>query len=346
MQFANALLDWFDRHGRHDLPWQHDPTPYRVWVSEVMLQQTQVKTVIPFYERFMRRFPSVNDLADATLDEVLHHWTGLGYYARGRNLHRAARVIRDDFQGRFPEDFDSLAGLPGVGRSTAGAVLAISFGKCFPILDGNVKRVLARYHAVEGWPGKTSVARALWGHAEAHTPKVRVAAYTQAIMDLGATLCTRTRPACLLCPFESTCAAHKLGRETDFPGRKPKRELPTKEVIFAIAQDREGRVLLEQRPTHGIWGGLWSFPELDTEAELTEWALGLLGRTVNARALPSMQHGFSHYRLMIHPRVLAVDPLPPEIMESNRWLWYNPADQSTIGLAAPVVTLLNQLEAP
>ncbi len=344
MRFAGTLLEWFDRHGRHRLPWQLEPTPYRVWVSEVMLQQTQVKTVIPFYGRFMDRFPAVTDLADAALDEVLHLWTGLGYYARGRNLHRAAQVIRDQHRGEFPEDFETVAALPGVGRSTAGAVLALSLGQRHPILDGNVKRVLARHHAVEGWPGRAAVARQLWALAEAHTPERRVAAYTQAIMDLGAILCTRTRPACLLCPLQRSCEAHRRGRETAFPGRKPKRDLPTREVFFAIAQDAQGRVLLERRPPQGIWGGLWGFPELGSDEAVAEWAAALFGRAVNPEPLPTIQHGFTHYRLLIHPRLVFARRAPPQLMESDERLWYNAAQAPALGLAAPVVKLLRQLE--
>ncbi len=234
--FAERLLTWYEKHGRHDLPWQRDATPYHVWVSEIMLQQTQVATVIPYYERFVERFPDVRSLADAAIDEVLHHWSGLGYYARARNLHKAARTVCDEFGGQFPPVLEELESLPGVGRSTAGAILSSALGGRAPILDGNVKRVLARYHAIGGWPGRSAVMKTLWEHAEAHTPHERVAEYTQAIMDLGATLCTRSRPACDDCPQRSDCQARALGRQADFPGRKPTREKPTRTTCFVIAR--------------------------------------------------------------------------------------------------------------
>ena len=217
------MIAWFAQHGRKDLPWQQDPTPYRVWVSEIMLQQTQVRTVIPYYQRFMQAFPDLRALAAAPLDQVLHHWSGLGYYARARNLHRAAQRIRDDHAGRFPEDIEVVMRLPGIGRSTAGAVLSLACGQRHAILDGNVKRVLARFHAVEGWPGKTAVLEQLWALAEAATPQRDVAAYNQAMMDLGATLCRRGTPECPSCPLQSDCRACKLGRQSEFPAPRPRR---------------------------------------------------------------------------------------------------------------------------
>ena len=223
---SKPLLAWFERHGRHDLPWQHDVSAYRVWLSEIMLQQTQVATVIPYFERFTNRFAGVGQLAAAPLDEVLHLWSGLGYYARARNLHRTANVVVADHGGRFPRDIDALLGLPGIGRSTAGAILSLVYGDPHPILDGNVKRVLARYHGIAGWPGETRVANQLWEHAARHTPNARVGEYTQAIMDLGATVCTRSRPRCETCPLRGECVGFATGTQSDFPGRKPRKVLP------------------------------------------------------------------------------------------------------------------------
>ena len=265
--FARALLAWFDQHGRHDLPWQTDPTPYRVWVSEVMLQQTRVPTVLRYFPGFMERFPDVAVLAEAPLDDVLHLWSGLGYYARARNLHRAASVVRDAHDGRMPDQREALEALPGIGRSTAGAILALAHGQRHAILDGNVKRVLARYHLVEGWPGRSAVLDRLWGLAESHTPRRRVAAYTQAIMDLGATVCTRSRPLCRACPLAESCGALSHGRTAELPSPRPKPTLPERTTAFLILRDSHGRVLLERRPPSGVWGGLWSFPECAAEAD-------------------------------------------------------------------------------
>lgn len=309
-----------------------------------MLQQTQVSTVIPYYTRFIQRFPNVIDLAEAELDEVLHLWTGLGYYARGRNLHRTARIVRDENAGEFPSDLAGLIALPGIGRSTASAILALSQNLRHPILDGNVKRVLSRYHALEGWPGTASVEQNLWSLADAHTPHTRVAAYTQAIMDLGATLCTRTQPNCLLCPFTDDCAAHQEGREADFPTAKPKRPRPTKEVIFAIVRDLEGRILLELRPPRGIWGGLWGFPEFASSEALAAWVAEFFGNQRPALALPPMQHGFSHYLLLIRPHLISLQGGTADVMEDDGMLWYKAGEAPALGLSAPVAKLLASME--
>ena len=259
--FAERLLDWFDDHGRKDLPWQRGINPYRVWISEIMLQQTQVQTVIPYYERFMQSFPDLQSLADADIDAVLQHWSGLGYYARARNLHKAAGAIRDNFAGEFPTAFDDVVELPGIGQSTAGAILAIAGNQRHAILDGNVKRVLARHAAVAGWPGKTDVSKQLWALAEARTPQQRVADYTQAIMDLGATLCTRSKPNCAACPVASDCAARIADDVAAYPGRKPKKAKPLRQTTMVIAVNGAA-VFLQRRPPVGIWGGLWSLPEV------------------------------------------------------------------------------------
>ena len=257
--FARRLLAWHAEHGRHTLPWQRDPTPYRVWVSEIMLQQTQVSTVVPYFERFMARFPKVAILAAAPLDEVLHHWSGLGYYARARNLHRAAEILAGTYGGEFPATLEEVIALPGIGRSTAGAILALSRGLRHPILDGNVKRVLARGFAVEGWPDAPHVQKTLWALAETLTPLEGVAAYTQAIMDLGATLCTRSRPACERCPVATLCVARQLSKVENYPAPRPRKPLPERRTRFMVLRDPAGRWLLERRPARGIWGGCGVF---------------------------------------------------------------------------------------
>jgi A/G-specific adenine glycosylase len=337
--FANRVLDWFEGHGRKDLPWQQNPTPYRVWVSEIMLQQTQVATVIPFYTRFMGSFPSVRALADAHVDDVLHHWSGLGYYARARNLHKAAQLVRDDYDACFPEDFGSVVALPGIGRSTAGAILALSTGKRHAILDGNVKRVLARYYRIHGWPGRTEVAKSLWALAEDNTPDERIAHYTQAMMDLGATVCTRTSPACDRCPLVSGCGAFAHGRQTDFPGRKPKRDKPRRQTCMVIVR-HDDAVYLERRPPSGIWGGLYSFPETGSAGEAEAWCVEALGvQPATTEAWPVLQHSFTHFDLDILPVAIRTDTVPQRAADDDG-IWYSPGDARQVGLAAPVRTLL------
>ena len=258
--FATAILKWYDAYGRKELPWQQNKTAYTVWLSEIMLQQTQVATVIPYYQRFLERFPTVIDLANAEQDEVLHLWTGLGYYARARNLHKAAKIVAEQYGGEFPLSIEEMNALPGIGRSTAAAVLSSVHKLPHAILDGNVKRTLARSFAVEGWPGQKKVENQLWEHAEAHTPKKDVDKYNQAMMDMGAMVCTRSKPKCTLCPIENMCEAKKLDRQLDFPGKKPKKEKPVKETWFVILY-HDNQVWLEQRPQSGIWGGLFCFPQ-------------------------------------------------------------------------------------
>ena len=341
--FSDRLLAWFDTHGRKDLPWQQGSDAYRIWVSEIMLQQTQVLTVIPYFERFMESFPTVTALADANLDEVLHHWSGLGYYARARNLHRAARTIRDDHGGVFPTDIDDVIALPGIGRSTAGAILSLALDQRHPILDGNVKRVLARHAAVDGWPGKTAVARKLWELAESHTPGKRSAAYTQAIMDLGATLCTRSSPACGRCPVQVDCAAHASGTVDDYPGRKPKKEKPLRQTTMLMARHSE-RVYLERRPEAGIWGGLWSLPELG-ERRLEDWCEETLGAATTAtERWQTLRHSFSHYDLDIQPILVRVDAPLRKVADSDNTTWYRLDETPPGGIAAPVKKLIDQLK--
>ncbi|MFP5507171.1 MAG: A/G-specific adenine glycosylase [Gammaproteobacteria bacterium] len=343
--FSDRVLAWYDRHGRKDLPWQRERSPYRVWVSEIMLQQTQVVTVIPYFERFMARLPDCVALADAELDAVLHLWSGLGYYARARNLHRAAQVVRDEYAGVFPTDFDTVVALPGIGRSTAGAILAQACGQRHAILDGNVKRVLARHHAVAGWPGETAVANRLWEYAEHHTPLQRVADYTQAMMDLGATVCTRARPRCGECPLADSCAAQAAGNPRDYPGAKPRRATPVRATHMLLVRNGTGEVLLQQRPPQGIWGGLWSFPEVAAADEVGGWCERVLGRRAGrVQAWPALRHTFSHFHLDITPWLVDLgDNRAGAVMEGPPTVWYNTRTSDPRGLAAPVLRLLERL---
>lgn len=339
--FATRLLAWFDQYGRKDLPWQKNINPYRVWVSEIMLQQTQVSTVIPYYERFMQRFPSVQSLAAADDDEVMHLWTGLGYYARARNLLRAARVVCDQHGGEFPLSVEGLSELPGIGRSTAGAIASIAQRQRAAILDGNVKRVLARYHAIEGWPGASTTLNTLWAAAERHTPHERVADYTQAIMDLGATLCTRSRPGCERCPMASDCLALSQGRVSDFPGKRPKKTLPERQAQFVLMRCPAGAVLMQRRPENGVWGGLWSFPELTPGDDPAQWVSGEWQVDVLSQLrMPVLRHTFSHYHLLIEPIQVEVARRPTAVAEGDAIRWVDPNDPGELGLPAPVARLL------
>ena len=339
--FADRVLAWYDVYGRMNLPWQVRDA-YRVWVSEIMLQQTQVRTVIPYYERFMQRFPDVVSLADAPVDDVLHHWSGLGYYARARNLHRAAGIVRDEHGGAFPTAFDDVTALPGIGRSTAGAILSLAAGQRHAILDGNVKRVLARHHAVDGWPGRTAVQNALWAVAEERTPDERVADYTQAIMDLGATLCTRSRPRCGDCPVTADCAARLAGTIDRYPGKKPKTDKPLKATTMLLAV-ADGAVYLERRPPSGIWGGLWSFPEIDA-SDADDWSRRLGGEARHVEHWDPLRHSFSHYDLDIRPLLVAVGRPSTSVKDCDDALWYRLDAEPPGGLAAPVKKLLDRLK--
>jgi A/G-specific adenine glycosylase len=348
LQFATRLLDWFALHGRHNLPWQIKPTAYRVWVSEVMLQQTQVATVIPYYERFMARFPDVQSLAAAPLDEVLHLWTGLGYYARARNLHACARVLATNRGGDFPLSLEELVALPGIGRSTGAAILALSAGCRQPILDGNVKRVMARLFGIAGNPGSSAVLAQLWARSEACTPASNVREYTQAIMDLGATLCTRSRPACSLCPVNSHCIAALEGRQSELPGRKPRRIRPSREATLLIAQtggSGSHSVLIERRPPSGLWGGLWSPPQFDSERDALDWCRKEIGETVlESQELAPIDHAFTHFDLRLHP--LAVRCRPNSgVRDSDGRQWYPIDAPPRIGLPQPIRRLFERLRA-
>ncbi len=341
--FAQAVLAWFDRHGRKDLPWQQAPTPYRVWVSEVMLQQTQVATVIPYFQRFMQAFPDIPALAAAPLDEVLQCWSGLGYYARARNLHRAACQIVERHGGAFPSQFEQVTVLPGIGRSTAGAILSLSLGQRHAILDGNVKRVLARCFAVQGWSGRSEVSRQLWALAEEQTPSERVADYNQAMMDLGATVCARARPACGRCPLVQVCVAHTEGRQAAFPAAKPRKQLPVRAACMLLLRNARGELLLEQRPHAGIWGGLWSLPECPPEREPVHWCREQLGLGGHQLAVwPIRRHTFTHFHLDITPVEILIE-YAGLVMDAPPRVWYNPAKPFACGLAAPVARLITEL---
>jgi A/G-specific adenine glycosylase len=340
--FTDRLLAWYDRHGRKDLPWHRDRSAYTIWVSEIMLQQTQVSTVISYFHRFVERFPDIAALAGGSLDEVLHCWTGLGYYARARNLHKAARIIVERHYACFPRDYETVKTLPGIGASTAGAILAFAFNQRHVILDGNVKRVLARYHAIDGWPGKRDVATRLWDLADRHTPRTRVRAYTQAIMDLGATVCRRTHPDCVHCPVRMGCQALVLGTPQRYPAARPRRSLPTRTTTMIMIRDGRGRVLLQRRPPIGVWGGLWGFPECVDE-DIGEWCQQALGLRVELTTpWAPLRHTFSHFHLQITPiAARAVDS--GKVMENPEMVWYNPNQPDERGFAAPVKRLLQQL---
>ena len=342
-EFARRVLDWFDAHGRTQLPWQENPTPYRVWVSEIMLQQTQAATVIPYYQRFMARFPDLPALAAAELDEVLRLWAGLGYYARASHLRQTAQRLRDQYGSAMPLDSAILQKLPGIGRSTAGAILALAGGQRQPILDGNVKRVLVRFAAVDGWPGQTQVLAELWALADRYTPVERVAEYTQAIMDLGALVCTPRRPHCQVCPLAKDCVAHAEGRELELPTPKPRRELPVRAVRMLLLSAGE-QILLERRPPVGIWGGLWSLPECPLEVDVADWCRERLGLTVRVEpAWRTFRHTFSHFHLEITPTPAQVVEQGGVVMEGERFVWYNSRRFDDRGMAAPVRRLLAAL---
>ncbi len=340
-QFAARVLAWYDQHGRKDLPWQRDISPYRVWVSEIMLQQTQVATVLGYFDRFMAALPSVQALAEAAEDEVLHLWTGLGYYSRARNLHKCARILMAEHGGEFPRDLETLTALPGIGRSTAGAIASLSMGLRAPILDGNVKRVLARYQAQQGYPGEARVAKQLWLLAEQLTPQARVNHYTQAMMDLGATLCTRSKPNCPDCPLQDGCQARLLGLQSQYPMPKPRRALPQRRTLMPLLANEAGEVLLYRRPASGLWGGLWSLPELDA-AEALDSLAGRHGLQLGERReLTGLTHTFSHFQLRIEPWLIRAERSADAVAEAD-WLWYNLATPPRLGLAAPVKKLLER----
>ncbi len=343
--FASVVLEWYQHHGRKTLPWQLHKTPYQVWLSEIMLQQTQVATVIPYFQRFITRFPDVYSLARAPLDEVLCLWTGLGYYARARNLHQTAQIIVAQYQGEFPTTFDEILALPGVGRSTAGAILSLALGQHFPILDGNVKRILARCYGIEGWPGKKEVENCLWSISTEVTPIDKVADFNQAMMDLGSIICKRTRPKCEICPLHTRCIACARNSWSRCPGKKPKLTLPEKTAWFLLMQNNN-RVWLEQRPSEGIWGGLYCFPQFSLREDLLYWLREQAFQKKNVQEkdlqlLTAFRHTFSHFHLNIVPIWLNVTSLDTS-MNEKAGIWYDLVQPPSVGLAAPVERLLQQ----
>ena len=337
--FQQQVLAWFDVHGRKTLPWQVGRNPYVVWISEIMLQQTQVVTVIPFFETFIRRFPDITTLADATVDDVIAHWAGLGYYARARNLHRAALWIKEQHDGGFPASLDALEALPGIGRSTAGAILSLGMNRRAAILDGNVRRVLSRYSGMTGWPGEAATLRDLWKLAEQLTPEVRFADYNQAMMDLGAMICRRSRPACSACPISAGCVAFRDGLTGTIPAPRPKKVLPVRECWMLLLLNQAGQVWLERRPPAGIWGGLMSLPEYDTFGDLRQGCQQRLIDAQKLRPLAARRHTFSHYHLDFTP-VVVRDMPRDQIAEKPDGQWLKP-EQAT-GLPAPIRKLLEE----
>ncbi len=347
--FNKRILNWYHQHGRHNLPWQKNQSLYRTWVSEIMLQQTQVATVIPYFEKFIQRFPTIVKLAEASQDDVLLHWAGLGYYSRARNIHKTSQIITEQYQGFFPEHYEHVLALPGIGPSTAGAILAQALNQRHAILDGNVKRVLARHQAIEGWPGQKDVEKKLWYWAEKYTPKVEVADYTQAIMDLGATVCTRSSPKCDICPVAVSCLALKQNRVTELPFKKPKKVLPVRTKRLLIIRNNQGEYLMEKRPPSGIWGGLWSLPELSLDqlvADSVKQNFRL--KVTEVQDLPVFRHTFSHFHLDITPCEVLAEANAKlganTIADHDSFQWCS--DLTQLALAAPVSIILEQKNKP
>ena len=347
--FSQLLLVWFEQHGRQSLPWQQHQEPYGIWVSEIMLQQTQVETVIPYYQKFMARFPDIVTLANAKQDAVMANWAGLGYYARARNLHRAAQIIRDQYEGHFPLKLEQVMALPGIGRSTAGAILVFSQHARHPILDGNVKRVLTRFFAIDGHPSRKTIENKLWALSDQLTPSNRVADYTQAIMDLGATLCTNHLPKCTRCPIHSGCLALQQGKQTSYPTPKPKAHRPQRYSRMLLLSNANAEYLLIKRPPSGIWGGLWALPELpDSATDCQAWCNQQFGISIaNGKRLATIRHSFTHFELEIQPIVCNVNqstaPTANRIMDSEHYLWYNPLSDCAVGIPTAVRKIFNRL---
>jgi len=341
--FAQRVIAWQRDYGRHDLPWQNTRDPYRIWLSEVMLQQTQVTTVVAYYAKFLQAFPDIRALASASRERVLERWSGLGYYRRAHHLHAAAREIVLRHGGEFPEDAATLAGLPGIGRSTAAAIAAFAFGASAAILEGNVKRLLARHQAISGYPGAPRVAARLWQTAQAMLPARNVATYTQGLMDLGATICTRAQPRCVVCPVRDDCVALREGRVNELPTPRPRKSLPQRAVRVLLIE-RGGEILLEKRPATGIWGGLWSLPELPLDADIgasmrSRFAVDAI---LGDELLP-IAHGFTHYSLTLHPSWVVVGEWPAGA-EAPGLLWLSPANAHGAALPAPIKKLLRSLD--
>lgn len=344
IEFQKLILQWYAKHGRKKLPWQHPRTSYRVWLSEVMLQQTQVATVIAYFERFIQRFPELKDLAQANIDEVLALWAGLGYYSRARNLHRCAQIILQDYNGEFPTDSETLQKLPGIGRSTAGAILSLSQNKPSAILDGNVKRVLTRIHAIAGYPGDSATQKQLWEIAEHYTPSENVAEYTQAMMDLGAMICTPRQPKCEECPVKKHCLANQQDQQLLYPTRKKRVELPIKSAYFLLLNNSQKQWLLEQRPPVGIWGGLWSLPECPITEDISIWCKkNYFCEIKNIEELPMFRHTFSHFHLDIRPIKANIVKSLPIVQDQPSWEWCELKALNKKGLPAPIKKLFSEL---
>jgi A/G-specific adenine glycosylase len=341
-RYAPSLLSWFDVSGRHDLPWQHPRTPYRVWLSEIMLQQTQVRVVVPYFERFIAALTDLRALAAAPEDEVMALWSGLGYYARARNLHAAAKRCVERHGGDLPRDLDALTALPGIGRSTAAAILSQAWGDPHAILDGNVKRVLARVFGIEGWPGTPANEKKLWAIAESLLPAERMADYTQAQMDFGATLCTRHDPACVLCPLQHDCIALRDGRVAELPTPKPGKPLPERSAVMLLIRDSEHRVLLQRRPPTGIWASLWSLPEAADHDSARDWfERHVDGDYASGAALDDILHAFTHYRLRMHPLAWRDVALRDRVDDNDSLRWVAYDTLASLGIPAPVRSLLH-----
>ncbi len=338
--FSRALLRWYDTFGRKTLPWSTPRTPYRVWISEIMLQQTQVATVIPYFKRFIKRFSSIKQLALAPEEAVLTHWAGLGYYARARNLHKAAKQLHHDYHGRMPSDVEKLQTLPGIGRSTAGAITTLAFEQRAAILDGNVKRVLTRYANIEGWPDDKQVQIHLWTLAESLLPKNRFGDYTQAFMDLGATLCTRKSPNCTACPVKKHCQAYQHGLQDELPTPRPKKKLPHKQTFWSILQYKN-EVLCIKRPPSGIWGSLWCFPDFDSQEAVDDFSKQF---DADIKQLSAFEHTFTHFKLNIQPICIHLSNKPLDLPESWTNLWYDLSQFDALAVPKPVKSVLQQLQ--
>ena len=340
--FSTRLIAWQKVHGRHGLPWQNTRDPYAIWVSEIMLQQTQVSAVIGYYQRFIQRFPNIKSLAGATQEEVLQYWSGLGYYSRARNLHNAAQTIVDHYHGLFPQNFEDIQQLSGIGRSTAAAIVSFAFDQRQTILDGNVKRVLARHFLIEGWTGAPKIEKQLWVLAESLLPEKEMVAYTQGLMDLGATICTRSKPKCAACPLNKTCQAYAQNLVSKLPTPKPKKVIPQKQTTMLLI--RHGKeILLEKRPPSGIWGGLWSLPEISPQEIATQVALSRFGLNTEAEEpLPSIQHVFTHFKLEITPQPVHVISKPLQANMPNM-IWLPIEDAIGAALPTPVRNILLNL---
>lgn len=342
-EFADRVVAWQRRHGRHDLPWQNVGDPYQVWLSEIMLQQTQVSAVVPYFKRFVERFPTLKDLAEAAEDEVLAVWSGLGYYARARNLHRAAWQIVKTHAGNFPEHFEDIVALPGVGRSTAGAIAVFAFGQSHPILDGNVKRVLARCFGIEGYPGDRAVSDRLWRLAEDLLPEREVQSYTQGLMDLGAQVCTRARPRCGDCPMVPQCEARLHDRVNKLPSPRPKKSRPRRCTVMLVMENG-GALLMEKRPSVGIWGGLWSFPEIDVIEQAVQVCGNRFGADVSdVDQMALIEHGFTHFSLTIAPLLCRVRTGQPQAQMPGR-IWVRPEEALHYPIPVPVRKLVSEVQ--